>query len=125
MVRERQAHASGSLKRKKKRERERSEVKKKVVLRGAVVERLPSEQQEPTGPALQRCNGGFQESDLQSDYQQLEELLFRSGDHQKPPRGGRAANTDKHISRPGGTVLPGCPRVSGPSADVSVASEPS
>lgn len=108
MVREKQPHAIGIFK-KKERERERSE--EYVVLRGAIVECLPSEQQEPAGLALQRCNGGFQESDLQSDYQQLEVLLFRLGGHQKAPSGGRAANIDKHIRRPGGTVLPGCLRV--------------
>lgn len=72
------------------------------------MECLPSEQQEPTGLALQRRDGGFQESDLQSDYQ-LEELLFRLG-HRNAPRGGRAANIDKRMRRPGGAVLPGCPR---------------
>lgn len=39
--------------------------KKSVVLQGAVVERLPLEQQEPTGPAL---DGDFQESDLLRNY---------------------------------------------------------
>lgn len=30
--------------------------------------RLPMEQREPTGPAMQSCDGSFQESDLKGDY---------------------------------------------------------
>ena len=30
--------------------------------------RLPMEQREPTGPAAQSCDGGFQESDVKGDY---------------------------------------------------------
>lgn len=58
------------------------------------MERLPSEQQEPTGPALQRCDGGFQESDLQSDYQQLEEMCLDLENTKSTPHPREA----KHIS---------------------------
>lgn len=38
---------------------------------GAAVNRLPIEQQEPTGPAMQSCDEGFQESNLKGDYTYL------------------------------------------------------
>lgn len=34
---------------------------------GAAVNRLPMEQREPTGPAMQSCDGGFQESHLKGN----------------------------------------------------------
>lgn len=53
------------------------------------MERLPLEQQEPIGPALQRCNGGFQESNFQRDYLQLEGLCLHLEDTESP-QGGEA-----------------------------------
>lgn len=53
------------------------------------MERLPLEQQEPTGPALQRCDGGSQESDFQRDYLQLEGLCLHLEDADSP-QGGKA-----------------------------------
>lgn len=53
------------------------------------MERLPLEQQEPTGPALQRCNRGFQETDFQRDYLQLEGLCLHLEDTESP-QGGEA-----------------------------------
>lgn len=66
-----------------------SRKKRGLAQRGAVVERLPLEQQEPTGPALQCCNGGFQESDFQRDYLKLEGLCLHLEDTESP-QGGEA-----------------------------------
>lgn len=48
---------------------------------GAAVNRLPIEQQEPTGPAMQSCDEGFQESNLKGDYTYLWEVSESSSVH--------------------------------------------
>ncbi len=54
-------------------------------LSSAAVNRLPMEQREPTGPAMQSCDGGFQESDLKGDYTCHWRSVFRSEKYQRPP----------------------------------------
>lgn len=85
-----------------------------------VVKPLPSEQQEPTGPALQRRDGGFQQSDLQSDYQQLGELCLDL----ERAKLLKLLNTDNTPAALAAASSLESPQLH-PSADVSAASEPS